>query len=153
MKRGLLAIVLVGALVLPAPPAATQTPEERAARLSQRIMSPFCDGVTLHDCPSAESDDMRSDIAQMASEGMSDAEILDRLEAEYGPGIRATPDNGAAWVTPALFALTGMGLIVWLARRWTPSGDEPSGERRTAPMSEGDRARVRAELDAYRDEP
>jgi cytochrome c-type biogenesis protein CcmH/NrfF len=151
MNRGLLAVV--GALVLLAPAPATQTPEERAARLSQRIMSPFCDGVTLHDCPSAESDDLRDEIAQMAGDGMSDPEILERLEAEYGPGIRATPDDGAAWVTPALFALAGVGLVVWLARRWTPSGNGPSGERRGAPMSETDRARVQAELDAFRDEP
>lgn len=149
-------MVVLGAvamLVLLAPVAVGQTPEERAARLSQRIMSPFCDGVTLHDCPSAESDELRAEIAEMAGDGMSDAEILATLEAEYGPGIRATPDDGVAWVTPALFVAAGLATVVWLGRRWTKDSGEAVPERAGTRISEADRARVNAELAAFRDEP
>ena len=152
MRIGVFIVVLVGTFFLGAA-AAGQSPEQRAARLSQRIMSPFCDGVTLHDCPSAESDELRGEIAEMARDGMSDAEIFDRLEAEYGPGIRATPDEDVAWVTPALFALGGLALVVWLARRWIPSEREAAAEPNGRHMSESDRARVQAELAAFRDEP
>jgi cytochrome c-type biogenesis protein CcmH/NrfF len=152
MRKGALTVELFGILLL-APAAAGQTPEERAARLSQRIMSPFCDGVTLHDCPSAESDELRGEIAEMARDGMSDADIFDRLEAEYGPGIRATPDEGVAWVTPAIFAVAGLALVVWLARRWIPSEKEAATGPGERPMSNSDRARVRAELAAYKDDP
>ncbi|HZA40502.1 MAG TPA: cytochrome c-type biogenesis protein CcmH [Actinomycetota bacterium] len=152
MKAGLLALTLAGSLFL-THVAAAQTPEERAARLSQRIMSPFCDGVTLHDCPSKESDELRAEIAGMAREGMTDAQILNRLEAEYGPGIRATPKEGVAWVTPALFAMAGLALVVWLARRWTPSEREPAAGADRPRIADSDRARVQAELAAFRDEP
>ena len=152
MKVGLLAAMLAASLIL-APVAAGQTPEERAARMSQRIMSPFCDGVTLHDCPSAESDELRAEIADMARDGMSDAQILQRLEAEYGPGIRATPDDGLAWVIPVLFALAGVGLVIWLAWRWTPSKKRPEATAHPSRMADSDRARVQAELAAFRDEP
>jgi len=152
MKRGLFATMLIGTLLL-VPAATSQTPEERAAHLSQRIMSPFCNGVTLHDCPSAESDELRGDIANMAREGMSDAEIFERLEAEYGPGIRATPDDGVAWVTPALVALAGVALVVWLARRWTRMGTLVPAEELRPRLSDSDRSRVQTELAAFRDEP
>jgi len=151
MRIGVFIVVLVGTFFLGAA-AAGQSPEQRAARLSQRIMSPFCDGVTLHDCPSAESDELRAEIAEMARDGMSDAEIFDRLEAEYGPGIRATPDEDVAWVTPAIFALAGLAFVVWLARRWISSEKETDGPGGRH-ISESDRARVQAELAAFRDEP
>jgi cytochrome c-type biogenesis protein CcmH/NrfF len=154
MKAPIKAVVLaalIGVLLL-APAAAGQTPDERAARLSQRIMSPFCDGVTLHDCPSKESDELRGEIAVMARDGMTDAQILDRLEAEYGPGIRATPDDGAAWLTPALFGLAGVALVIVLARRWTSSGQQ-AGEPHRPRISDSDHNRVQAELAAFRDEP
>ena len=152
MNRALLALVMVGALSLLAPAAVAQNPEERAARLSQRIMSPFCDGVTVHDCPSAESDELRVRIAGMARRGMSDAEIFDRLEAEYGPAIRATPEAGAAWVTPALAALAGVALVVLLARRWTRPGEHEPESVPGHRISAADRARVQAELAAFKDE-
>jgi len=150
MRIGVFIVVLVGTFFLGAA-AAGQSPEQRAARLSQRIMSPFCDGVTLHDCPSAESDELRAEIAEMARDGMSDVAIFDRLESEFGPGIRATPDEDVAWVTPAIFALAGGALVVWLARRWIASEKEADGPIGPQ-ISESDRARVQAELAAFQDE-
>jgi cytochrome c-type biogenesis protein CcmH/NrfF len=151
VKTGVLAAMLISVLLL-SPAAGGQTPEERAARLSQRIMSPFCDGVTLHDCPSTESDELRGEIAELARAGMSDAQIFDRLESEYGPGIRATPDDGVAWLTPALFALAGVAVVILLARRWTSSWHQAPADSHRQSISDADRNRVQAELAAFRDE-
>jgi cytochrome c-type biogenesis protein CcmH/NrfF len=152
MRRLGIALLMLSILLI-APAAAGQTPEERAARLSERIMSPFCDGVTLHDCPSAAADELRRDIAQMARDGMTNEAILDRLESDYGPGIRATPDDTLAWLLPALAVLAGIGIVAWLARRWaraTSSGATSEDPRSV--ISAEDRARLDAELASFKGE-
>ena len=49
MKRLALMTLVVLAL---AGPVSAQSPEDLANDISQKVMSPFCPGVTLHDCPS-----------------------------------------------------------------------------------------------------
>lgn len=122
-------------------------PEDVASRISSEVMSPFCDGVTLHDCPSAEADELRREIATWARAGMSEQAILDRLEREYGV-VRGTPDNAVAWVLPGLAALGGAVGVLLLARRWAKRG-----HRARARVSAEDRRRIDAELGAYRGEP
>lgn len=111
------------ALLVVLAPAAQAAPEDVANRISENIMSPFCPGVTLHDCPSPQADDLRERIRGWAADGMSEERIMDRLVAEYGEEVRAIPpgDGGgiAAWAVPALVALAGAGFAGTLARRWT----------------------------------
>jgi cytochrome c-type biogenesis protein CcmH/NrfF len=126
--------------------AQAQDPEDVAARVSQEIMSPFCDGVTLHDCPSGAADDLRRRIVGMARAGLSEDDIIETLESEYGDRIRATPGSAVSWIAPGLVVAAGVCLIAVLARRWT---------RRRLPqpkirVSPGDRARVEEELSAHR---
>ncbi len=83
MKRLALMTLVVLAL---ASPVSAQSPEDLANDISQKVMSPFCPGVTLHDCPSQSALDMRDRIEGYARSGMSEAAIMDRLEAEYGDG-------------------------------------------------------------------
>jgi cytochrome c-type biogenesis protein CcmH/NrfF len=78
---------------------------------------------------------------------------MDRLEAEFGPGIRATPDNEAAWVTPVLFAAAGILVVVGLVRRWIRPREEAAAKQNGRRISDADRVRVQAELTAFRDEP
>jgi len=52
----LIAAVATCLILLAAPAAAA--PEDVANDISNEIMSPFCDGVTLHDCPSQEALDL-----------------------------------------------------------------------------------------------
>lgn len=121
-------------------------PEDVAARISKEVMSPFCDGVTLHDCPSAEADELRREIASWARAGMSERAILDRLEREYG-AVRGAPDNAFAWLLPGVAVLVGAVGVLVLARRWVrPPGAPPR-------VSSEERERIDAELGAYRGEP
>jgi cytochrome c-type biogenesis protein CcmH/NrfF len=111
-------------------------------------MSPFCDGVTLHDCPSGAADALRRRIVDMARSGMTEDEIVSALKTEYGNRIEASPDNPLSWTVPATAALAGIGLIIALARRWT-SRDSTEDLRA---ISANDRARLEAELAAHRGE-
>ena len=143
MSRVVVAAVI--GLLVAAP--AQAAPEDVASRISSEVMSPFCDGVTLHDCPSAEADELRREIATWARAGMSEQAILDRLEREYGV-VRGTPDNAVAWILPGLAALGGAVGVLLLARRWAKRGP-----RAPARVSAEDRRRIDAELGAYRGEP
>ena len=122
-----------------------------ATSISQEVMSPFCPGLTLHDCPSQAAIDLRARIEGWAEQGWSRDRIMQTLEAEYGPEIRAVPSgsNGlVAWLVPALAVIAGAVLLTLLLRRWTGRAEEPMA----APVTDAsDRARLESELAALRE--
>ena len=126
--RGLIAGVAF-VVVLEAPAGAA--PEDVANDISARIMSPFCPGVTLHDCPSDSAVALRDRITVMAQDGMTPTEIMAELESEFGPTIRAVPPASGsgllAWLLPGVALLAGGACAVAVIRRWTraPTADVP----------------------------
>ena len=156
MRAFALALGTVAILATPA----LAAPEDVANRISGEIMSPYCPGVTLHDCPSPEADRMRERIRDMAADGMSEDEIMDELIAQYGETIRAVPsaDGGGitAWVLPGVVALVGAGFAATLARRWTRARERDreredlATRRALRETSPEQRERLEAELAAQR---
>lgn len=150
MRR--IALVLGLALSL-APAVASAAPEDVANEIAREIMSPYCPGVTLHDCPSRPALKMREKIAGWAEDGWSKQEILTHLETQWGDVIRATPPTeGAgllAWILPGVAVLCGAGGAFYVGRAW-------SRRRATAPapppVSSADRARLDQELAEMRSE-
>lgn len=141
-------------LLLVASPAAAGGAEDLANRISAEVMSPYCPGVTLHDCPSDAAVQLRDRILGWARDGWSRERILDRLEAEYGASIRSTPPaSGAglgAWVTPAVAVGAGLIAAAAAARRWSRrrSVEEDPGEPTPAQRSrlDAELARMREQL-------
>ncbi len=132
-------------------PPALAAPQDVANDIAGQIMSPFCDGVTLHDCPSQAALDLRARIADWAAAGWTRARIMERLEDEYGPSIRATPptEGGGivAWLLPAFALACGAATATFLARRWTRRRAEvPSTQ-----ISAEERERVELELRTFRE--
>jgi len=156
MKRALV-LALFTTLLL-ANPARAHSPEDLANDISNKVMSPYCPGVTLHDCPSQKALDLRDDIETYARDGMTEAEIMDRLEADFGPSIRAEPSSDGAgvlaWILPSIALLIGGGLAWTLARRWF-KGPRPTGGDESQPVvtvSGDERSRLDAELRRLRRE-
>lgn len=152
--RAVVAVAIV--LVLASPAGAA--PEDVANRLSNEIMSPFCPGVTLHDCPSPEADDLRAQIRDWSQQGWSEDQIMAELMAEYGPGISAVPPDDvgglAPWLLPVLVAAGGLAFTGMLARRWTKAREQDRArheleERRSARITPEQRQRIDAELAAH----
>lgn len=149
-----LALAIVAALSLA--PVARAAPEDTANRISENIMSPFCPGVTLHDCPSPQADALRERIRDWAAGGLGEERIMERLVAEYGPEVRAIPpgDGGGitAWIIPALVGLVGAGFAGVLAQRWTRARakereeEELEARRRWRELTPEQRERLEAEL-------
>ncbi|MFP5351371.1 MAG: cytochrome c-type biogenesis protein CcmH [Actinomycetota bacterium] len=154
MKTFVLALGIALMTVTASPVAAA--PEDVANRVSEQVMSPFCPGVTLHDCPSPQADALRERIRRWAAGGLGEERIMDRLVAEYGEEVRAVPpaDGGgiAAWVMPALVALVGLTTAGTLARRWTKARErereqeDAEARRRWRELTPGQRERLDAEL-------
>jgi cytochrome c-type biogenesis protein CcmH len=150
MRRAVALLVLSFAL---APPPAWAAPEDVANAVAQEVMSPYCPGVTLHDCPSSSAQEMREEIAGWARAGMTKDEILGRLEDEFGPSIRAVPRGRGglfAWLLPAVALAAGAGAAAVLARRWTRRRVEAPPPAPTVPPEAA--ARLNAELDRLRAE-
>lgn len=80
----------------------------RSARLSQRVMSPFCPGKTLYDCPSSSATTMRLEMTRWMEEGLSEEGIVQRLEDQV-PGFEFTPPAVTSnlfwvvWIVATLF--------------------------------------------------
>lgn len=147
MKTLVLAMVLVGVTAAPA----FGAPEDVANQVASEVMSPYCDGVTLHDCPSKAALDLRAEIEMWARDGWTKAEIMDELERQFGPRIRATPgetEGVAAWALPTLALVAGGAAVALLAIRWTRRRSSEDLQ----PIDGRDHARVERELAALREE-
>ena len=85
--------------------------QDIANDISREMISPYCPGITLHDCPSDSSHELRRRIIGWAESGMNEDAIWQRLEGEFGEDIRATPSTDGsglwAWVLPIGAALGG----------------------------------------------
>jgi cytochrome c-type biogenesis protein CcmH len=148
------ASILAGVLLALVPIGALAGPDDVAVSVSQKIMSPFCPGLTLHDCPSDAAAELREDIAGWARDGMSEDEIIERLEDEFGPGVLATPPKEGsgliAWLLPIAGLLGAAVIGILLARRWTRATAR-EGTIDASAMNAGDRVRLEAELREIRD--
>ena len=105
------------------------SPEAR--EIFRTVMSPFCPGLTLADCPSPAAYDLRDEIRARIDAGESPEVILDELVAEYGQEILGDPSGTplgrlaiAIPVAVALLAALGAAVFVRRAvrtRRETPA--------------------------------
>ena len=145
-------IVVAIALVLSTAMPAVAAPEDLANDIAGEVMSPYCEGVTLHDCPSAAAADLRVQIEEWAESGWSRAQIMSELEDRFGPRIHALPqesEGAAAWILPGIAVVAGIALVAVLARRWARRSVDDSSDM---PGDAGYRAEVERELAALRRE-
>jgi cytochrome c-type biogenesis protein CcmH len=125
---------LLASLLLVAP-AARAADEPYSLELYNGLMSPYCPGRTLMDCPSGQAAELRDWIAGQEQAGRSRQEVEDELYEKYGDVILQSPRAEgfglAAYVLPIVAFLVG-GAIVWVflrrqaAARSVAGGPRPS---------------------------
>lgn len=128
--------------------AAQQAEDKTAGEIFNTVMSPFCPGLLLANCPSSQAADLRERIRTRLAAGATKAEVLDELYAEFGEEVLgAPPARGIgllAWIVPGAIMLLGAaGIVVWLrrsSRRARPAGPV------VAPLDDAAQARLDAEL-------
>lgn len=104
--------------------------DARARRLAGQLMSPFCPGRTLNECPSPSATEWREDIRTWVSEGVEGPEIRRRLE-ERAPEADLTGNPGGdstisplLWIALAALALPA-AILLPMARRWRRRSEDP----------------------------
>ncbi len=123
-----------------------EQPTSWAYELSHELMSPFCPGRTLPDCPSPQAAELQRWIRDQERMGRSRGDVETELVSQFGDVIlqapRASGFGLAAYVIPVVLLLSGGSLLVYFLRRETrqsalaspPSGGlrpvDPELERR-----------------------
>jgi cytochrome c-type biogenesis protein CcmH len=127
--NALLLLVMLAVLAAPAG-AEQQATDKTAGEIFNTVMSPFCPGLLLANCPSSQAADLRERIRARLAAGATKAEVLDELYAEFGDEVLGAPVARGlglvAWVVPGAIILLGAGgIVVWLrrsSRRARPAG-------------------------------
>ncbi|MBM3780416.1 MAG: hypothetical protein FJW29_01905 [Acidobacteria bacterium] len=116
----LLLLVAGQSPALHAQPVSGETRED--ARLFREVMSPFCPGLTLADCPSPAAFELRQTLAGRLARGESRDSLANELVAQYGPQILAdpsdTPIGRVVWGVPIAGSLLGAAGLALMLRRW-----------------------------------
>jgi cytochrome c-type biogenesis protein CcmH len=86
------------------------------------IMSPYCPGRLLKDCPSGQAYELKSRIESRLRAGEATQDIVEDLIVKFGEEIRAAPKATGfgivAWLSPFVFLLVGLILLMmWLRRQ------------------------------------
>ena len=121
-RRAPLVLALVAVLVAAAPSGAQPDDiDAQAQRIFTSIMSPYCPGLLLADCPSPAAFTLRLEVRERLKAGEPPAMIERDLYNRFGEVLRAVPEPErwglVAWIMPAVaFALSLVAMLWFLAR-------------------------------------
>ena len=120
-------LLALGAMVLGLPvqqgevaprfPAAVET---EASRIFNSMMSPYCPGLLIANCPSPGAADLKERVKTQLAAGIPPESVRAELRATYGSEIEAVPPAQGfgllAWIMPAAALLGGGVVVVWWVR-------------------------------------
>ena len=100
-----------------------EKPAGWAYDLSHELMSPFCPGRTLPDCPSPQAAELQQWIREQERIGRSRGDVEAELVTQFGDVILQSPRARgfglAAYLIPALLLLSGGSLLAYFLHRQT----------------------------------
>lgn len=122
-------------LVAQADQVQTDEAVNRDARIIfETVMSPYCPGRTISNCPSPQADELRVQIKDRLASGHAPDDVKEELYATFGDDLRTVPRARGfgllAWIVPGIgFLAGGWAIAVWMGRTRTPptSVSEPVG--------------------------
>jgi cytochrome c-type biogenesis protein CcmH len=153
MRAAVLALLLL--LVL-APGALAAQPKASFNDVEDEVMCDTCN-VPLNIADSDRAEQERQIIRKLIAQGLTKEQIKDRLKAQYGPGILASPqDSGfslAAWWVPVVVVLALLALIAALLPRWRrrdpPDGGADGGGDSGRELTASEAQRLEQDLARY----
>jgi cytochrome c-type biogenesis protein CcmH len=103
--------------VAPRYPAAVET---EASRIFNSMMSPYCPGLLIANCPSPGAADLKQRVKMQLAAGVSPESVRAELRATYGTQVDAVPPAEGfgllAWIIPIVALLGGGTIVVWWVR-------------------------------------
>jgi cytochrome c-type biogenesis protein CcmH len=151
MRRALLVTLLCcGAVVTQAqsrPAGAAGEVPPAARTVINSVMSPYCPGLLLSNCPSPSADSLRRAIVARAAGGETESQLRQALVDVYGEQVLAAPAmRGAgvvAWTVPFILIVgIGAAILGWL-RRQRRAAPTVTAAPLAAPQVPGDEERLR----------
>jgi cytochrome c-type biogenesis protein CcmH len=153
MRRRMLVAIALLALATPGLAAAAE-PRASLTDIEDEVMCVVC-GVPLElatESPQAIQE--RNLIRHLIAQGLTKDQIKDRLVAEYGDEVLATPsDSGfdlAAWLVPGAGIVVAAVAIAIGLRRWRSRGDGDSAEPPEPAVTDAESKRIDEDLARYR---
>jgi cytochrome c-type biogenesis protein CcmH len=123
-RASLLAVLLGVGLALA--PSAHADEASYSLELWNGLMSPYCPGRSLMDCPSGQATELREWIAAQEQAGRSRQEVEDELYAQFGDVILQAPKAQgfgiAAYLMPIVALCVGGGIVWIFLRRQVAAG-------------------------------
>jgi len=120
MPRAALAILLLAFAAAPAAGEDSDSPGW-SAELAKQVMSPFCPGLALSECPSPQADQLRLWIIAQEQAGAGRAETEQRLYEVWGDQLRHSPRAQGigilAYAVPGAAILLGGAIALGFLRR------------------------------------
>ncbi len=128
-----LALAALALAVLAGGALRAEASEGWAYEMANELMSPFCPGRSIADCPSPQAQTLRMWLIVQESSGRPRAEVEAELVARYGESVLGAPRARGfgltAYAIPAAVVAVGAGVLTWFLRRQTrtrePAGDAP----------------------------
>lgn len=109
----------------------TFRPHPEAERAISRLLSPFCPGFMLSQCPAAESLALRDSIQALALQGWNADALEAWMLANHGEEYRAVPQRSGAgllaWILPPIALMLGAGVVAGALRRLRGDPEVASG--------------------------
>jgi cytochrome c-type biogenesis protein CcmH/NrfF len=116
----------------------------RAAReIADELMSPFCPGRTLSDCPSPNATQVKEEIRAWVDAGIAPDDIRERLLRRFGTGVDARADRGGQIAAVAVLLAVATAFALGLRRILRPATAAPPVD-----LDPDLRARLERELEA-----
>ncbi|WP_322867293.1 cytochrome c-type biogenesis protein [Aquicoccus sp. G2-2] len=95
--------------------------EARIRAVAMQLRCPVCQSENILDSHSGTAREMLDLVREQAAEGRSNAEIMAFFQSRYGDYVLLAPPasgpGAVIWFIPALLALGGVGLGLWLIAR------------------------------------
>lgn len=111
-----------------------------AYAMAHELMSPYCPGRTLAECPSPQATSLRFKILMQAASGASEAEVREMLAQQYGDVLLAAPRAEgwglSAYVIPIAFFLLGGPVVILIIRRLTGAGHDANDRKAATPPAQ-----------------
>jgi cytochrome c-type biogenesis protein CcmH len=114
-------------------------------QVQERVMSPFCPGLLLEQCPSIQAVELRDRIQEKIDAGWNNRQIDRWLVGSYGEAVLAKPRGSSSWLPPALAVIAGGMVVAAALARRAPDLSPPEESR----MTGDEKTRLESDLAAY----
>ena len=117
-------LTLAYLLFLGAPIFAANAPdlEDRTRAIAAELRCVVCQNLSVADSPSEMAQQMKEIIREQLQAGKTPEEIKNYFVSKYGEWVLLAPTRKGfallVWVLPFVALLVGLGLGIWLLRRW-----------------------------------